>query len=70
MISHHRLKDSHSSSESQDQPQSSQSPQHSPGRQMRAEKVKRNLNASGDGSEVSTAGPGVKEDQGYAKLSS
>lgn len=31
---------------------------------MRAEKVKRNLTASGDGSEVS------KEDQGYAKLSS
>ncbi len=37
---------------------------------MRAEKVKRNLTASGDGSEISTAGPGVKEDQGYAKLSS
>ncbi|KAF4113014.1 transcription factor TFIIIB component B'' homolog isoform X2 [Onychostoma macrolepis] len=59
-----RLKDSHSSSESQDQPQTSQSPQHSPGRQMRAEKVKRNLTASGDAVEVSTAGPGVKEDQG------
>ncbi|KTF96209.1 hypothetical protein cypCar_00002073 [Cyprinus carpio] len=62
-----RLKGSHSSSESQDQPQSSQSPQYSPGRLMRAEKVKRNLTTSGDGSEVSKAGPGVKEDQG-AKL--
>ncbi|XP_026067124.1 uncharacterized protein LOC113049195 isoform X4 [Carassius auratus] len=59
-----RLKDSHSSSVSQDQLQSSKSLQHSPGRQMRAEKVKCNLTASGDGSEVSTAGPGVKEDQG------
>ncbi|XP_059403153.1 transcription factor TFIIIB component B'' homolog [Carassius carassius] len=59
-----RLKDSHNSSEIQDQPQSSQSLQHSPGRQMRAEKVKRNLTASGDGREDSTAGPGVKEDQG------
>ncbi|XP_059405258.1 transcription factor TFIIIB component B'' homolog [Carassius carassius] len=59
-----RLKDSHSSSVSQDQLQSSKSLQHSPGRQMRAEKVKCNLTASGDGSEVSTAVPGVKEDQG------
>ncbi|KAI2664467.1 hypothetical protein H4Q32_002684 [Labeo rohita] len=59
-----RLKDSHSSSASQDQPQSTQSPQRSPGRQIRAEKVKRNLTASGDGSEVSTAGPGVKENLG------
>ncbi|XP_016305020.1 transcription factor TFIIIB component B'' homolog [Sinocyclocheilus anshuiensis] len=59
-----RLKDSHNSSEIQNQPQPSQSPQHSPGRQMRAEKVKRNLTASGDGSEVLTAGPDVKEDQG------
>ncbi|XP_052413804.1 transcription factor TFIIIB component B'' homolog isoform X3 [Carassius gibelio] len=59
-----RLKDSHSSSVSQDQLQSSKSLQHSPGRKMRAEKVKCNLTASGDGSEVSTAGPGVKEDQG------
>ncbi|XP_042613243.1 transcription factor TFIIIB component B'' homolog isoform X3 [Cyprinus carpio] len=59
-----RLKDSQNSSEIQDQPQSCQSPQHSPGRQMRAEKVKRNLTASGHGSEVLTAGPGVKEDQG------
>ncbi len=31
---------------------------------MRAEKVKRNLTASGDGSEVSTAGPGVKRIKG------
>ncbi|XP_052448202.1 transcription factor TFIIIB component B'' homolog isoform X2 [Carassius gibelio] len=59
-----RLKDSHNSSEIQDQPQPSQSPRHSPGRQMRAEKVKRNLTASGDGSEDSTAGSGVKENQG------
>ncbi|XP_043096757.1 transcription factor TFIIIB component B'' homolog isoform X2 [Puntigrus tetrazona] len=58
-----RLKDSHSSSENQEQPPSSQSLQRSPGRQMRAEKVKRNLTASSDGNEVSTAGPGIK-DQG------
>ncbi|KAL1274816.1 hypothetical protein QQF64_027630 [Cirrhinus molitorella] len=59
-----RLIDSYGSSANQDQPQSSQSLQHSPGRQMRAEKVKRNLSASGDDSEISTAGPSVKEDIG------
>ncbi|XP_077087626.1 uncharacterized protein bdp1 isoform X3 [Siphateles boraxobius] len=47
-----RLKDAHSSSESQDQPQSSQSPQRSPGRQARAEKVKRNLTVSDDDREI------------------
>lgn len=59
-----RLKDSHSSSESRDQPQSSPSPLRSPGRQARAEKVKRNLTASDDGSEVSTAGLCAEGNQG------
>ncbi|XP_048045001.1 transcription factor TFIIIB component B'' homolog isoform X3 [Megalobrama amblycephala] len=62
-----RLKDSHSSSESQDQPQSSQSPLHSPGCQTRAEKVKRNLTASDDCNEVSTAGLCAEENQGETR---
>ncbi|KAK7173497.1 hypothetical protein R3I93_003346 [Phoxinus phoxinus] len=59
-----RLKDAHSSSESQDQPQSSQSPLRSPGRQARVEKVKRNMTVSDDGSEVSTAGLCAEGNQG------
>ncbi|XP_067294392.1 transcription factor TFIIIB component B'' homolog isoform X2 [Pseudorasbora parva] len=59
-----RLKDSLRSSKSQVQPQSSQSPLLSPGRQARAEKVKRNLTASDEGSEVSTAGICAAGNQG------
>ncbi|XP_021332287.1 uncharacterized protein bdp1 isoform X3 [Danio rerio] len=47
-----RLKESYNSTESQDGPQSSKSPQCSPGRKMRAEKVKRNLSAADGGREV------------------
>ncbi|XP_056314160.1 uncharacterized protein LOC130229400 isoform X2 [Danio aesculapii] len=47
-----RFKESYNSSECQDEPQFSKSPQCSPGRRMRAEKVKRNLSAADDGSEV------------------
>ncbi|KAG1937241.1 transcription factor TFIIIB component B'' [Pimephales promelas] len=59
-----RLKDAHSSPESQGQPQSSQSPLRSPGRQVRAGKVKRNLAVSDAGSEVSTAGLCAEGSQG------